>query len=180
VWAFIDDIRMRAGSVWGIDDVTDKQTLFIKHSAVQPPYSSVLNSSSLVLFTTANTMARMWMHTAMANQDKRRERERERERQGSSELGRSRVNFLGPSQLRAPLRVAAAGVEQVADKGGMDWAGSWWGAPTHLGLDPPNKMEGGRYLGKGLMMIRDLQVALEGGRGVERRKRKRKEKRRKK
>jgi hypothetical protein len=58
------------------------------------------------------------MHTAMANQDKRRERERER--QGSSELGRSRVNFLGPSQLRAPLRVAAAGVEQVADKGGMD------------------------------------------------------------
>jgi hypothetical protein len=41
-------------------------------------------------------------------------------------------------------------------------------------------MEGGRYLGKGLMMIRDLQVALEGGRGVERRKRKRKEKRRKK
>jgi hypothetical protein len=41
-------------------------------------------------------------------------------------------------------------------------------------------MEGGRYLGKGLMMIRDLQVALEGGRGVERRKRKRKEKKEKK
>jgi hypothetical protein len=66
VWAFIDDIRMRAGSVWGIDDVTDKQTLFIKHSAVHPPYSSVLNSLS-VFFTTANTMVRMWMHTAMAN-----------------------------------------------------------------------------------------------------------------
>jgi hypothetical protein len=33
---------------------------------------------------------------------------------------------------------------------------------------------------KGLMVIRDLRVALEGGRGVERRKRKRKEKKEKK
>jgi hypothetical protein len=54
------------------------------------------------------------MHTAMANQDKRREM------QESSEVGRSRVNFLGPSQLRAPLLVAATGVKQVAGEGGVD------------------------------------------------------------